>query len=195
MEFYPVEIAMLFSVGAAPVQEGMRDSISRVGSRDLVSLSMNLRQWMRPLLFGIAAILLNYALYFAFQYLGILEYRIIRFSLDGIGIAVLVRILDAARQRRARERAEQLGFLNHHVRNAVQVMLNIHMVRDEAERNQAIHESVSRIINTLNQLTEGSFQLEELKDSTEDQTRAARRPLGLQDGKPDYDAGPDSKTV
>lgn len=119
--------------------------------------------WGRALLIGILASILAFALdevAHVFGYPWYLE-RIVQNALEGIVIGVVVYRLSRLREKRVERRMKEIGFLNHHIRNAMQaIKVAAAGITDAQERMAVIDMSVSRVVETLSRISRENDELE-----------------------------------
>jgi hypothetical protein len=114
--------------------------------------------WARGLLVGFLAGLLGLVLdvaAHAFGYPWLYE-RLFENSIEGFFIGVIVFWLSLLREKRRQRRMREIGYLNHHIRNAMQAIeLAVKDAADVQER-MVIDLSVRHVIATLSRITRGS---------------------------------------
>jgi len=119
--------------------------------------------WGRALLVGNLAAVLAFALdevAHVFGYPWYLE-RILQNTLEGIVIGVVVYRLSRLREKRVERRMREIGFLNHHIRNAMQaIKVAATGIADAQERMAVIDTSVSRVVETLSRISRENDDLE-----------------------------------
>lgn len=132
------------------------------------------RPWYQPVAFGLVAVVLNFVLYYSFDAIGkdwADAYRNTRFVLDGLAVWLLSAYIGQAHRRRVRRRMEQLRFLNHNIRNALQIMVGFEYL-DPATRDRIVRDSAERIIATVHEISDNEqIHLKELGDLTPVQAR------------------------
>jgi len=118
--------------------------------------------WGRALLIGFMAGLLGFALdemAHLFGYPWFSE-RIFENAVEGLVIAVVVFRLSRLREQRMARRMREIGFLNHHIRNAMQTIELAAREIGNAEQRVAVDLSVRRVIETLSRINRESDELE-----------------------------------
>jgi hypothetical protein len=122
----------------------------------------DLSLWSRAILIGVLAALLGFGLDLAAHALRnpwLLE-RILENTVEGFAIGSVVYWLSRLREKRMDRRMREIGFLNHHIRNAMQTIeLAATGIQDAAERMNIINVSVRRVVKTLSQITRESDEL------------------------------------
>jgi hypothetical protein len=119
--------------------------------------------WSRALLVGILAGLLGFALDEVAHLFGYPWYveRLLENAVEGIVIGAVVFKLSRLREKRMERRMREIGFLNHHIRNAMQtIKLATTGIADPQERTAAIDLSVRRVVETLSRINRESDELE-----------------------------------
>jgi len=111
--------------------------------------------WGRAILVGFLAALLGFALdgiAHLFGYPWFLE-RLGENVLEGAVIAVVVFWLSRLREERIEHRMREIGFLNHHIRNAMQVIeLAAKGIDDAGQRHAVIGLSIHRVVDALSRM-------------------------------------------
>lgn len=119
--------------------------------------------WGRALLIGLLAALLGVTLdelSHLFGYPWYLE-RLLENTVEGIVIGVVVFWLSGLREKRMERRMKEIGFLNHHIRNAMQaIKLAATGIADAQERVAVIDLSVRRVVETLARINREGDELE-----------------------------------
>jgi hypothetical protein len=114
--------------------------------------------WARGLLVGFMAGLLGLILdvaAHAFGYPWFYE-RVFENAVEGLFIAVVVFWLSLLREKRRQRRMREIGYLNHHIRNAMQAIeLAVQNAADAQER-MVIDLSVRHVIETLSRISRGN---------------------------------------
>ena len=118
--------------------------------------------WGRAVLIGVLAALLGLALdeaAHAFGHPWFLE-RILENILEGFVIGFVVFRLSCLREKRMERRMREIGFLNHHIRNAMQtITLATTEMADAQQRMAMIDLSVRRVVETLSRINRESDEL------------------------------------
>jgi hypothetical protein len=117
--------------------------------------------WGRAVLLGFLAALLMFAMdeaAHAFGYPWFIE-RLYENGLEGFVVGIVVYWLSRLREQRMDRRMREIGFLNHHIRNAMQTIeLAATEIRDVQQR-EAIDLSVRRVVETLSRINRKSDEL------------------------------------
>jgi hypothetical protein len=118
--------------------------------------------WGRAVLIGFLAAVLGVGLdemAHAFGYPWFFE-RLIENATEGIVIGAVVFWLSLLREQRIERRIREIGFLNHHIRNAMQTIeLATMHIADAGERQTVIDLSVRRVTETLYRIGRESDEL------------------------------------
>ena len=118
--------------------------------------------WGRAVLVGLLAALLGLTLdegAHAFAHPWFLE-RIFENILEGLVIGFVVFRLSCLREKRMERRMREIGFLNHHIRNAMQaIKLAATDIADAQQRMAVIDLSVRRVVETLSRVNRESDDL------------------------------------
>lgn len=140
----------------------------------------DLSLWDRAFVMGLLAALLGLALDKAahvFGYPWMVE-RVFENVLEGVIIGVIVYWLGRLRQKRIERRMREIGFLNHHIRNAMHTIeLAATAIADQQQRVSVIHGSVCRVVETLSKVNRES---DELTMEGKHSLSAPGEPLGTQ---------------
>ena len=79
--------------------------------------------------------------------------RLIENAVEGVVIGAIVYWLSHLREKRMERRMREIGFLNHHIRNAMQTIAFATMgLPDEQERDAVIDRCVRRVTDALSRL-------------------------------------------
>ncbi|HKF20560.1 MAG TPA: hypothetical protein VKE93_03265 [Candidatus Angelobacter sp.] len=118
--------------------------------------------WGRAFVVGLLAALLGVALdeiahAFGFKWL---SERLLENAVEGVVIGVVVFWLSRLREQRIERRMREIGFLNHHIRNAMQTIeWAVKEVADTRQRVTMIDLSVRRVVQTLSRISRESDEL------------------------------------
>lgn len=118
--------------------------------------------WQRAFLIGLLAALLGVTLDKAAHALGYawMVERLLENVLEGIVIGMIVYWLGRLREKRIERRMKEIGFLNHHIRNAMHTIeLAASAIADHQQRVSVIHGSVCRVVETLSRVNRQSDEL------------------------------------
>jgi len=118
--------------------------------------------WARALLVGILAALVGVALDEAAHLSGYVWFseRLLENGVEGLVIGFLVFWLSRLREKRMERRMREIGFLNHHIRNAMQaIKLAATGIADPKQR-EAVDLSVRRVVETLSRINRESDELD-----------------------------------
>jgi hypothetical protein len=119
--------------------------------------------WGRAFLIGILAALLGFALDEVAHLLGYPWHveRLLENAVEGVVIGAVVFRLSRSREKRMERRMKEIGFLNHHIRNAMQtIKLAAIEIADSQERIAAIDLSVRRVVETLSRINRETDELD-----------------------------------
>lgn len=114
--------------------------------------------WGRALLIGFLAGLLGFALdgiAHVFGYPWFYE-RLSENFVEGLVIGLVVFQLNRLREQRMERRMREIGFLNHHIRNAMQTIELAATEIGDARQRVAVDVSVRRVIETLSRINRES---------------------------------------
>jgi hypothetical protein len=112
--------------------------------------------WGRAVVVGVLAAFLGFALDEIAHVLGYpwFSERLLENSVEGLIIGYAVYWLSRSREQRMQRRMKEIGFMNHHIRNAMQAIeLAAASVDDAQERLGMIQVAVRRVIDTLAKVT------------------------------------------
>ena len=116
----------------------------------------------RAVLVGLLAALFGVALdeaAHAFKYPWFVE-RVLENALEGLVIGLIVFWLGCLHDKRMERRMREIGFLNHHIRNAMQtISLAATETEDTQQRVAVIDMSVRRVVETLSKVNRESDEL------------------------------------
>jgi hypothetical protein len=118
--------------------------------------------WSRAVLVGTLAALLGIALDEAAHVFGFSwqAEQLSENALQGLVIGMIVFWLSLLREQRMNRRMKEIGFLNHHIRNAMQTIeFALSEVQDAKERVEIINASVRRVAETLSRISRQSDDL------------------------------------
>src|SRR5215472_8231747 len=117
--------------------------------------------WGRAVLIGFLAGLLGFTLDGAVRVFGYPWFfeRVFENVVEGLVISVVVFWLSCLREQRMERRMREIGFLNHHIRNAMQTIeLAAREIRDTQQR-VAVDVSVRRVVETLSRINRETDEL------------------------------------
>ena len=118
--------------------------------------------WGRALLIGFLAALLGFSLdelAHLFGYPWFFE-RLGENAAEGIVIGLVVFWLSLLREQRLRRRVREIGFLNHHIRNAMQAIeLATTDIADAQQRRAAVNLSINRVVESLSRISRQGDEL------------------------------------
>jgi hypothetical protein len=109
----------------------------------------------RAFLVGFLAMLLGFGLDQIAHLFGYPWYaeRLLSNAVEGVVIGAIVYWLSALREKRMERRMREIGYLNHHIRNAMQTIAFATMgLSDEKERDAVIDLCVRRVTDALSRL-------------------------------------------
>jgi len=116
----------------------------------------------RAVLVGIVVAALGIAMDEAarvFEYPWFFE-RVLENVLEGLVIGLVVYWMSCLREKRIERRMREIGFLNHHIRNAMQtITLAATEIPDAQQRMAMIDLSVRRVVETLSRINRESDEL------------------------------------
>jgi hypothetical protein len=118
--------------------------------------------WGRAVLIGILAALLGLVMDVMVRALGFpwLYERLLENTLEGLVIGAVVYWLSCLREQRMERRMREIGFMNHHIRNAMHTIeLASTEIADARQRVAVINQSVRRVVETLSKVSRGSDEL------------------------------------
>jgi hypothetical protein len=115
----------------------------------------------RAFLVGFLAALLGFALDQVAHLFGYPWYveRLVENVVEGLVIGGFVYWLSCLRERRLLRRMREIGFLNHHIRNAMQAIELAATGITDAQHRAAVDVSVRRVVETLSRINRESDQL------------------------------------
>jgi hypothetical protein len=119
--------------------------------------------WDRAFLVGFLAALLGFALDEVAHLFGYPWYveRLVENAVEGFLIGCFVYWLSCLREKRMVRRMREIGFLNHHIRNAMQTIeLAATEIADAQQRLAVIDQSVHRVVETLSRISRETDDLE-----------------------------------
>jgi hypothetical protein len=118
--------------------------------------------WGRAVLLGILAGLLGFVLdeiSHAFGYPWFYE-RLLENLIEGLVIGYVVYWLSNLRDRRLKRRVTEVGYMNHHIRNAMQAIeLAVTNIADARQRLAVVQEAVARVTDTLAKITDDTDEI------------------------------------
>jgi hypothetical protein len=95
----------------------------------------------------------------AFEYPWFFE-RVLENVVEGVVIGFVVYWMSCLREKRIERRMREIGFLNHHIRNAMQtITLAATETADPQQRAAMIDMSISRVVETLARINRESDEL------------------------------------
>lgn len=95
----------------------------------------------------------------AFEYPWFFE-RVLENVVEGVVIGFIVYWMSRLREKRIARRMREIGFLNHHIRNAMQtITLAVTETADAQQRAAMIDMSISRVLETLARINRESDEL------------------------------------
>ena len=95
----------------------------------------------------------------AFEYSWFFE-RVLENLVEGLVIGLVVYWMSCLREKRIERRMREIGFLNHHIRNAMQtITLAATETADPQQRAAMIDMSISRVVETLARINRESDEL------------------------------------
>ena len=116
----------------------------------------------RGVLVGLVTVALGVAMDEAtrvFEYPWFFE-RVLENVFEGLVIGYVVYWMGLLRERRMERRMREIGFLNHHIRNAMQtITLAATEMADAQQRMAIIDQSVRRVVETLSTISRESDEL------------------------------------
>ena len=117
--------------------------------------------WGRALLVGSLAALLGFALDGAAHLFGYPWFyeRLSENAVEGLVIGFVVFRLYRLREQRMARRMREIGFLNHHIRNAMQTIELAAREIGDAKQRVAVDLSVRRVVETLSRINRESDEL------------------------------------
>jgi hypothetical protein len=139
-----------------------RASLNSIWNADWVEQYFDLPFWGRAVLLGILAALLGLILDEAAHAIGSRWFyeRLLENALEGFLIGIVVFWLSLLREKRMDRRMREIGYLNHHIRNAMQaITLVAHETADAQQRMAVIDLSVRRVIETLSRINRETDEL------------------------------------
>lgn len=117
----------------------------------------------RAFLVGFLAALVGYALDQVAHLFGYPWYveRLLENAVEGFVIGSVVYWFNCLREKRMVRRMREIGFLNHHIRNAMQAIeLAATGIADAQQRVVVIDQSVHRVVETLSRINRETDDLE-----------------------------------
>jgi hypothetical protein len=110
--------------------------------------------WGRAVLIGILAALVGVALDEAAHLSGYVWFseRLLENAVEGLVVGFLVFWLSRLREKRMERRMREIGFLNHHIRNAMQTIEFAATDIADAQRREAVDLSIRRVVETLSKI-------------------------------------------
>jgi hypothetical protein len=115
--------------------------------------------WGRAILVGFLAGLLGFALDGVAHLLKYPWYweRLLENTVEGVVIGIVVLKLSRLREQRMERRMREIGFLNHHIRNAMQTIeLAAAKQMADAQYRTAVDQAIRRVIGTLSRINRES---------------------------------------
>ena len=95
----------------------------------------------------------------AFEYPWFFE-RVLENVFEGLVIGLVVYWMSRVREKRMERRMREIGFLNHHIRNAMQtIALAVNETADTQQRVAMVDMSVRRVVETLARINRESDEL------------------------------------
>lgn len=117
--------------------------------------------WGRAVLIGVLGALVGVALDEACHLFGYVWFseRVLENAMEGLVIGLLVFWLSRLREKRLERRMREIGFLNHHIRNAMQAIKLAAIGIADAREREAVDLSVRRVVETLSRIDRESDEL------------------------------------
>jgi hypothetical protein len=115
----------------------------------------------RAVLVGIVVAALGIAMDEAarvFEYPWFFE-RVLENVLEGLVIGLVVYWMSCLREKRIERRMKEIGFLNHHIRNAMQAIQLVTAQMPDTQQREAVDRCISRVVAALSRINREEDEL------------------------------------
>jgi hypothetical protein len=113
--------------------------------------------WCRGLFIGSIATGVGLVQDYVAHRFGYPWYKVLANFIIGLVLGFVAYWFNRQREGRIKQRAKELRFINHNIRNALQVLRYAYMVAEEDKREGMVKEACQRISNSLGRLTSGDY--------------------------------------